>query len=291
MLVWLLQLVVGEIIHASEMTQCEGKLPCYITCFSNQSCYLDEMDLTYPSLEFNTSCTYFKIDITRKGGLFRHPKLLNDDGKILYDVNLCFTSLEFCDNSCSCEYQIINKTNNISKIQIAGFYILVNYFECLTPLETPIATPNETPIATPTDTPNATPYETPNETPIETPSDSPSETLNATPNETPLSTPNETPIATPIETPNETPIATPIAKRSSSKNKYIIGFTIGFGLPIIIVAITVTIYLRKTKKQVDEEVIVDDIQYPENDSKKEDDQENPLYVLNGSHDPFDEITE
>ena len=107
----------------------------------------------FPTLEFNTSCTYFKIDIIRKKVEFRHPYLLNDDGKILYDVDLCYKTLESCDNGCSCEYEIINKTTNISKIQIAGFYILVNYFECLLPDEIPSQSPSETPIETPIATP------------------------------------------------------------------------------------------------------------------------------------------
>lgn len=270
MLVWLFQLVVGEIIYASEMTKCEGKLPCDIPC-DNFSCYLENLDT---SLEFNTSCTYFVLDIYIQS--INHlypPHLLNDDKGIIYARNPHKCSVAFCRDNCKlqCIYEIGNQTKTISTVQIKSLTLKVNYFECLLP------TPTKTPLATPT--------ETPKETPLETPLATPTETLLATPKESPLDTPFSTPEETPQETLQE------IQKEKSSNNNYIIGFTIGLGGPVVLGLIFLIIMLRyrsvRRRVQKSEEEVDDNIQFPEEDSKK-DEQDNPLYEIHLSHDPFEE---
>ena len=79
-------------------------------------------------------------------------------------------------------------------------------------------------------------------------------------------------------------------KKKSSKNKYIIGFTIGLGGPLILglIFLSIMLYSRRNKRvEKSEEEINDDVEFSEEESKKEE-QENPLYEIHLSHDPFEE---
>ena len=118
----------------------------------------------------------------------------------------------------------------------------------------------------------------------------------------PTITPQETPIETPFETPQRTPEETPSMSEfieyqkeiiKESNKKAIVGLSVGFGLSIffvfVLAAILIFLIIRYKRKQVSEKEIDDEIKYPSDEEKKEEEQSNPLFELELPHDPFDEI--
>ena len=119
-----------------------------------------------------------------------------------------------------------------------------------------------------------------------------------TPQETPIETPFETPQRTPEETPQETPSMSEFIEYQKeiikeSNKKAIVGLSVGFGLSIffvfVLAAILIFMIIRYKRKQVSEKEIDDEIKYPSDEEKKEEEQSNPLFELELPHDPFDEI--
>ncbi len=78
-----------------------------------------------------------------------------------------------------------------------------------------------------------------------------------------------------------------------SNKKAIVGLSVGFGLSIffvfVLAAILIFMIIRYKRKQVSEKEIDDEIKYPSDEEKKEEEQSNPLFELELPHDPFDEI--
>ena len=110
--------------------------------------------------------------------------------------------------------------------------------------------------------------------------------------------PSMSPKETPIETPQETPSMSEFIEYQKeiikeSNKKAIVGLSVGFGLSIffvfVLAAILIFIIIRYKRKQVSEKEIDDEIKYPSDEEKKEEEQSNPLFELELPHDPFDEI--
>ena len=189
------------------------------------------------------------------------------------DDNLGFTVNSFLDlKKWSLPYWndsiYLSQTKNYD-LTIIGSNFLINRIFYLTALA-PTITPQETPIETPFETPQRTPEETPFETP------------QRTPEETPQETPSMSEF---IEYQKE------IIKESNKKA--IVGLSVGFGLSIffvfVLAAILIFMIIRYKRKQVSEKEIDDEIKYPSDEEKKEEEQSNPLFELELNHDPFDEI--
>ena len=106
------------------------------------------------------------------------------------------------------------------------------------------------------------------------------------------------PSTSPKETPQETPSMSEFIEYQKeiikeSNKKAIVGLSVGFGLSIffvfVLAAILIFIIIRYKRKQVSEKEIDDEIKYPSDEEKKEEEQSNPLFELELNHDPFDEI--
>lgn len=183
---------------------------------------------------------------------------------VYLDDKLGFTVNRFlnCNN---CNYSIILSQTKNYDLTIIGSNFLIDrliYQTALAPSTSPKETPQETPIETPQETPIETPFETPSMSPEETPS-----------------------MSEFIEYQKE------IIKESNKKA--IVGLSVGFGLSIffvfVLAAILIFIIIRYKRKQVSEKEIDDEIKYPSDEEKKEEEQSNPLFELELPHDPFDEI--